>query len=125
MAECSCGEKFRDAEDYRDHLPCPGSELEQMKARVAYLEQSREKLIDDALTNLRVHLGKGLNLDPEDLPGIEASIISLAVEARSFRRRHEDARAIVQRLITRPNTRLTADECRDLAKLAELFGVAT
>jgi hypothetical protein len=24
-AECTCGEKFLDAEDYRDHLPCPGS----------------------------------------------------------------------------------------------------
>jgi len=26
---CICGEHFRDAEDYRDHLPCPGSPEEQ------------------------------------------------------------------------------------------------
>jgi hypothetical protein len=24
--ECTCGKRFLDAEDYRDHLPCPGSE---------------------------------------------------------------------------------------------------
>jgi hypothetical protein len=24
MKECSCGDKFRGGEDYRDHLPCPG-----------------------------------------------------------------------------------------------------
>jgi hypothetical protein len=23
--KCSCGEKFRTAEDFRDHLPCPAS----------------------------------------------------------------------------------------------------
>lgn len=22
--QCTCGEKFLDAEDFRDHLPCPG-----------------------------------------------------------------------------------------------------
>jgi hypothetical protein len=29
MSECTCGEKFRDAEDFRDHLPCPGSKEKQ------------------------------------------------------------------------------------------------
>jgi len=27
--ECSCGQKFRTGEDFRDHLPCPGSAAEQ------------------------------------------------------------------------------------------------
>lgn len=26
MNECTCGQKFRDGEDYRDHLPCDGPE---------------------------------------------------------------------------------------------------
>lgn len=26
MSECTCGQKFLDAEDYRDHLPCCGSD---------------------------------------------------------------------------------------------------
>ncbi len=25
---CTCGLEFRDVEDWRDHMPCPGSELE-------------------------------------------------------------------------------------------------
>lgn len=25
--ECTCGSKFLDAEDYRDHLPCPGNPI--------------------------------------------------------------------------------------------------
>jgi hypothetical protein len=24
MSDCTCGQKFRDAEDFRDHLPCEG-----------------------------------------------------------------------------------------------------
>lgn len=31
--KCTCGEKFLDAEDWRDHLPCPGSPEEQAYAR--------------------------------------------------------------------------------------------
>jgi hypothetical protein len=30
--ECSCGGRFIDAEDFRDHLPCPGSASEQAYA---------------------------------------------------------------------------------------------
>ena len=30
---CTCDKKFRDAEDFRDHLPCPGSPAEQAHAR--------------------------------------------------------------------------------------------
>ena len=37
-ADCTCGEKFRDAEDFRDHLPCPGSPTEQ-----AYAKGRRER----------------------------------------------------------------------------------
>ena len=31
---CTCGRKFRDAEDYRDHLPCLGTKAEQEIARL-------------------------------------------------------------------------------------------
>ena len=31
--DCTCGQKFMDAEDFRDHLPCPGSPAEQAYAR--------------------------------------------------------------------------------------------
>ena len=29
---CTCGGSFRDPEDWRDHMPCPGSEAEQLRA---------------------------------------------------------------------------------------------
>lgn len=35
---CSCGEKFRMAEDWRDHLPCSGTKEEQLKNRIYVLE---------------------------------------------------------------------------------------
>lgn len=42
---CTCGASFRLAEDYRDHLPCPGSETEQLRARVAYLEKGLQGIL--------------------------------------------------------------------------------
>lgn len=27
--QCTCGKTFRDGEDFRDHMPCPGSAMEQ------------------------------------------------------------------------------------------------
>lgn len=55
MAECTCGEKFRDAEDYRDHLPCEGSPeasaLRRAEAKVvelqALLKQKEYEASDD------------------------------------------------------------------------------
>jgi hypothetical protein len=32
MSDCTCGVKFRDAEDFRDHLPCEGTKEEQLIA---------------------------------------------------------------------------------------------
>lgn len=32
---CTCGEKFRTAEDDRDHMPCPGTPLEQTRIQLA------------------------------------------------------------------------------------------
>jgi hypothetical protein len=31
MDQCKCGGFFRTAEDYRDHLPCPGTPVEQAR----------------------------------------------------------------------------------------------
>ena len=33
--QCSCGEKFRGAEDFRDHLPCPSSRAQSLSDEVA------------------------------------------------------------------------------------------
>jgi len=51
---CTCGDKFRDAEDFRDHLPCPGSPAEQ-----AY-ERGRRTMLAEAVASLR---------DPMDYKG--------------------------------------------------------
>jgi hypothetical protein len=32
---CTCGGRFMDAQDWRDHMPCPGTEQEQATAREA------------------------------------------------------------------------------------------
>jgi len=34
---CTCGGRFMDAEDFRDHLPCDGSPLERAQVEVARL----------------------------------------------------------------------------------------
>jgi hypothetical protein len=44
--ECTCGHRFLDAEDFRDHLPCPGTAQEQ---RIAELQ--RELADERNLTN--------------------------------------------------------------------------
>lgn len=35
--ECTCGATFRGGEDYRDHLPCPGTKEEQENSALAAL----------------------------------------------------------------------------------------
>ena len=34
---CTCGKSFRGGEDYRDHLPCPGSKEDQLRAALKRL----------------------------------------------------------------------------------------
>lgn len=34
---CTCGASFRTGEDWRDHMPCPGSEVERLRERIAVL----------------------------------------------------------------------------------------
>lgn len=41
MKDCTCGHKFMDAEDCRDHLPCPGSEIEIARKQGAAGERAR------------------------------------------------------------------------------------
>jgi hypothetical protein len=44
---CTCGSRFMDAEDFRDHLPCPGSPEEQAHAR------GRREMLAEVLLSLR------------------------------------------------------------------------
>ena len=46
-ATCTCGNKFMDAEDFRDHLPCPGSEAERAK------NDGRREMLAEVLASLR------------------------------------------------------------------------
>lgn len=48
---CSCRKKFMDAEDFRDHLPCPGSEIEKLKQEIEILKIENQKLEKRALTD--------------------------------------------------------------------------
>lgn len=58
---CTCGIKFMDAEDWRDHMPCPGNdkeklaqkckEVEELKARVAELESIKYKMYSLAISD--------------------------------------------------------------------------
>lgn len=59
---CTCGAKFMDPEDFRDHLPCPGSEAEQAR------RQGRAEMLREILAALR---------DPIDYKG------SLTIEVAS------------------------------------------
>lgn len=44
---CTCGSKFMDPEDFRDHLPCPGSEAERVH------QQGRAEMLFEILAALR------------------------------------------------------------------------
>lgn len=42
-----CGISCMDAEDYRDHLPCPGSVKERHEARITQLETALRNMLAD------------------------------------------------------------------------------
>lgn len=52
MSECTCGKKFRDAEDYRDHLPCEGTkeqqEISRLRKEVTRLRDGLSVIQDEA-----------------------------------------------------------------------------
>jgi predicted HAD superfamily Cof-like phosphohydrolase len=63
MSECNCGEKFRTAEDYRDHLPCrPRRSVDSLSLVREFHERfgqaiAEEPTVDDQATNrLRIKL---------------------------------------------------------------------
>lgn len=48
---CSCGVRFRDAEDFRDHMPCAGTPEEQTIAKL----QTRLDIAENALDQIGIH----------------------------------------------------------------------
>ena len=50
MSDCTCGQKFRDAEDFRDHLPCGGTpeqeRIRELEAEVIVLRGRIDSLQD-------------------------------------------------------------------------------
>lgn len=60
---CSCGEKFRDAEDWRDHMPCPGTPSEQ---EISRLRKALERVRDESEDNLIAAIADDA-LDPKQL----------------------------------------------------------
>jgi hypothetical protein len=48
---CTCGHSFIDAEDFRDHMPCPGSAGEQLLGQLAARADKYEKALR-AITKL-------------------------------------------------------------------------
>jgi len=44
---CTCGATFRTGEDYRDHMPCPGTGEEQETQRIAALLKQVTDAADD------------------------------------------------------------------------------
>jgi hypothetical protein len=54
--ECTCGRRFMDAEDYRDHLPCMGTKEEQEirdLLELLKLADSNIEILNDELSALR------------------------------------------------------------------------
>ena len=53
---CTCGVKFRTGEDYRDHLPCPGTQEQQtiaeLRSKLAAAEKRAERA--EANTNIAI-----------------------------------------------------------------------
>lgn len=60
---CTCGERFRTAEDWRDHLPCPGTASEQ---EISRLRRALERVRDEAEDNLIAAIADNA-LDPKQL----------------------------------------------------------
>jgi hypothetical protein len=50
-------------------------------------EAARRTTVDAALETLRAHVAQGLDVPEDTLPGIEAAVVALAVEARRLRQR--------------------------------------
>jgi hypothetical protein len=64
---CTCGVKFMDAEDWRDHMPCPGNALEILQEQV-----NQFKLVADEMGDQNALLGMEndrLKLEIEKLNG--------------------------------------------------------
>lgn len=61
-SECTCGGKFMDAEDYRDHLPCGGTPQEQ---EIKRLQQEKADLVQTVEAMLRAAMpnGQALSID--------------------------------------------------------------
>lgn len=45
LNECNCGQKFRTAEDYRDHLPCESYSHSLAQAHILKLEEALKPLV--------------------------------------------------------------------------------
>ena len=70
--ECTCGQQFRTAEDYRDHLPCT-TELDNVRAHPEYQAmftnltntQARCKVLLESLRAVKQHIKThGLEKEP-------------------------------------------------------------
>lgn len=46
---CTCIKKFVDAEDFRDHMPCPGSASEQLQISLIDQIENLQKLLNQAI----------------------------------------------------------------------------
>jgi hypothetical protein len=82
MSDCTCGGRFLDAEDFRDHLPCEGS-TPKLTARICELELI-DALVDAAK---RVLAYEGLVEHDNCGPSCGVSELRAAVAAVETRRR--------------------------------------
>lgn len=69
-----CGISCLDAEDYRDHLPCPGSLKERQAARISELEAERDRLKNELKAEKVKHYTLALEwlCEPENFQLMEA-----------------------------------------------------
>lgn len=61
--------------------------------------EERQAIVDEALVRLRVHVAAGMGVRADALPGMEGSVIALAVEAIVLRKRMKRAHELVRRMI--------------------------
>lgn len=59
---CTCGKNFRDGEDWRDHMPCDGTEAEQLKALVVSLRDTLLYVKESVPEDVRIVIDEALNL---------------------------------------------------------------
>lgn len=84
--ECTCGERFMDAEDYRSHLPCEGGlqeKLERANERIKELEEI--VLSPEENDILYIYQTEGVRGSDEDMERIMKKLMNFSIAKKPIK----------------------------------------